>query len=282
MPTNPNAIYVYCDGSMDYDSKSTGGVGYAIVFPDSTGLDEVKDSLGRYQGANIVRLEMEGIIQGLIAVINAYEQYGDRLNSVNAIILITDRFDLSDCENTNVYKIDAWRKNKWHNYEGVPIKNHDLIDKIDKKRKKLNSLARCRVEIKYRRRKYNKTADKLAKKGKREANLIDSIAVKGTKVGRRFFGGNEVLYKNLIVKDYIKIHIYKKDPVQNEWSVSSEIIEGENKGKKLKIYVDDVVAMRLNRHHCYRVRIKEILTFGIRVYKTITEIKNKKKYSTQL
>jgi len=33
--TDPHALYVYCDGAMDYDRVSSGGVGFEIVFPDS-------------------------------------------------------------------------------------------------------------------------------------------------------------------------------------------------------------------------------------------------------
>jgi len=57
---NPYALYVCCDGAMDYDSKNTGGVGFEIIFPDSIGLESTKYSLGKYEGANIERLELAG------------------------------------------------------------------------------------------------------------------------------------------------------------------------------------------------------------------------------
>ena len=29
---NPYALYIKCDGAMDYDSKNPGGVGFEIIF----------------------------------------------------------------------------------------------------------------------------------------------------------------------------------------------------------------------------------------------------------
>lgn len=41
MTFNPYAIYINCDGAMDYDSKNTGGVGYVITFPDFIELETI-------------------------------------------------------------------------------------------------------------------------------------------------------------------------------------------------------------------------------------------------
>jgi ribonuclease HI len=280
MTYNSNAIYVNCDGSMDYDSKSTGGVGYVLRFPDSAELDDISESIGRYEQANIVRLEMEGIIQGMTAVIDAYSSYPEKLGNVNAITIITDRYDLNDKESTNVNRLDSWRKQKWKNHEGIPIKNHDLLDRIDKLRKKLAGIAHCRVEIIFKPRKQNKSADKLAKRGKKSTIPNTSIGIKGTKVGKKIFDGVEIDYSKLEAKEKLKIHVYKKDPVQDEWSISAEVVDGEHRGKKIKIYADDVVTKELQRHHMYLIRVKEVLNYCIRTYKPDYEYKNTKKYKT--
>jgi len=36
--------------------------------------------------------------------------------------------------------INNWRQNKWKNFEGKPIKNHEQIGKLDKLRKKVATL----------------------------------------------------------------------------------------------------------------------------------------------
>ena len=82
---NPYALYVCCDGAMDYDSKNTGGVGFEIIFPDSVGLESIKHSLGKYEGANIERLELEAILQGMKEVVKLFllECCRSRLKKLN-------------------------------------------------------------------------------------------------------------------------------------------------------------------------------------------------------
>ena len=61
--TNPHAVYVNCDGAMDYDSKNTGGVGFVISFPDFIPLEPIPISIGTYIGGSIERLELKDLIQ---------------------------------------------------------------------------------------------------------------------------------------------------------------------------------------------------------------------------
>jgi len=58
---NPYALYIHCDAAMDYGSKSPGGVGIEIEFPDSVTLEPIKLEIGKYINANIERLELETI-----------------------------------------------------------------------------------------------------------------------------------------------------------------------------------------------------------------------------
>ena len=273
---NPYAIYVYCDGAMQYDSKSTGGVGFEIVFPESVELENIQKSFGRYEGANIERLELEGILQGMNGVLDVFQQEREKFRNVQTIIFITDRLSLADSNKTNPYRIRDWRKNKWRNHEGKAIKNSDLLDRIDKARKKINERTHSRVIIKYERRKFNKTADKLAKQGKTQAIAKSNIALKGIKIGRRKFDNIDIDYNLLKEKNEYHIRVYNKEPVRDQWEISAEICSGNFIGRKLKIYVAPETEMKLHRHHEYEIRIKNVFTHHICIYKTIKELKTKK------
>jgi ribonuclease HI len=271
---NPYALYVCCDGAMDYDSKNTGGVGFEIIFPDYVRLESIKHSLGKYEGANIERLELEAILQGMKEVLKLFENNKDEFRDLSAIILTTDRLGLNDEGKTSPYRMREWRKNQWHNYEGKAIKNSDLLDKIDKTRKKLGDKTRCSIKIQYRRRKFNKTADKLAKKGKNQVIVKNNIALKGTKIGRRKYNDIDVDYKLLEEgKEYI-VHVFKKESVREQWEICADICEGRFWGKKLKIYSDSEVERNLHRHHKYKIRIKTVCAHHVTIWETVEEIRN--------
>ena len=168
---DPYALYVGCDAGMDYTSHNPGGIGIFIEFPDTVDLEPIEIKSGQYVDANIERLELEAIIKGMDEVINLFGKYPDKLESITMIYIMTDRFSLSDDERTNPNRIKEWRKRGWETYDGKPIKNASLLDKLDKMRKKLNVVTHCRIAIKYIPRKFNKTADKLAKQGGRKSYL---------------------------------------------------------------------------------------------------------------
>lgn len=270
---NPHALYVKCDGAMDYDSKNTGGIGFEIIFPESVGYETIQETFGKYVGGNIERIELEALISGIEYLIKFFRKEGENLSNINTIIFVTDRFRLNQNEGTNPYRIREWRRNKWCNHEGKAIKNSDLLDKLDKKRTNLSKIARSRVEIIYKPRKQNKVADKLAKAGKKFSIEDDSISLKGLKVGKRKFEGNEISYKSVIEKDHLHIHIFLKTPVLSQWEISAEICDGINIGKKIKIYTDDKLAIKLQRRHEYKVRIKSVFSHHIEMYRTFKEIK---------
>ena len=155
------ALYIKCDGSMLYNSENNGGIGYVIKFPEDMLEEDISGFAGIYVESNIERLELEGIIQGMEALIKYIKKGGKSLSSVSKIIVITDQFALQDNERTNPFRIRDYRKDKGKNHEGKEIKNWDLLNKLDKIRTKLSALARKTVRIEYRRRKENKEADKL-------------------------------------------------------------------------------------------------------------------------
>ena len=270
---NPYAAYVYCDAAMDYDSKHTGGVGLEITFPDFVPLETVTIPMAKYEGANIERLELEAILRGMDEILNIFELNPVELQDVNAIILVTDRYGLNDREKTSPFRIRDWRKNKWHNHEGKAIKNSDLLDQVDKFRKKISDRTHLPVRIEFRKRKFNKTADKLAKKAKSEGVIKRDISLKGSKIGKRKYDGTEVDYRLLFSKSEYIVHIYKKEAVSEQWAISAEFCDGDLRGRKLTIYTDESIERKLHRHHNYLLRIKRVYAHHVIIYSTIRERK---------
>lgn len=269
---NPYAVYVNCDGAMDYTPQNPGGIGFLITFPDFVDLEPIPFTIGTYIRGNIERLELEALIQAMKKTIDVFKINNKALKNINHIIFITDRHGLRDDDKTSAYKIRDWRRNKWKNHEGKPIKNHKLLDELDKTRKKLSDKTFARVNIEFRRRKQNKAADKLAKAGKKEGLAKDKLFNKGEKIGKRKFDGSEINYKLLNEKEKLYVHVFRKDPVQDEWEIWVEICGEVNKGHKLKIYADDLLASKMKRKNEFIVRIKKVYNHHIRIYRTIEKL----------
>jgi len=281
MVDNPHALYVNCDGAMDYSSKNPGGVGYVIRFPEALGLKDITESIGTYIGANIERLEIEALIQAISRIISLFENSSFELRNIKQIVFITDRFGLSDSERTNPYRIQQWRQKNWYNHEGKPIKNSLLLDKLDKLRKKLSVIAKARINIEYRPRKKNKIADKLAKAGKSGSPLISTLVKKSEKIGKRIFDGGEMTYNSFRKKQEVLVNVFRKDPVRNEWEVWVEICEGDFFGRKFKIYADNQLAEKLQRGNQYIIKLKEIHRYHTVAYKVIKKVKKHEKSDKQ-
>jgi ribonuclease HI len=278
--TNPHAVYVRCDGAMDYNPEKSGGVGYVVKFPDSVPLEDISFSAGRYVGGNIERLELEALIQAMKSAIEIFQKHNDLLKNIRHIIFVTDRLGLCDSEKTNPYRIRDWRRNQWRNHEGKPIKNHKLLDELDKVRKKLSEQAYSRIEIIYRPRRENKFADKLAKAGKTKLIANEKLSKKGDKIGRRKFQGDEIIYTKLQIKEELHINVYRKDAVQDEWEVWSESCDGLFKGNKIKIYADDKLAAKLQRGNEFIVKVKAVFTHHVRIYRSIKKLSTRTKQLT--
>lgn len=266
------AIYIHCDGSMMPDSKSSGGIGYVIKFPDELELVDISDYVGIYEDANIERLEIEGLIKGMQGLIDWFNSNTIDLSSVSRIVLITDRFDLQDDNRTSPFKIKEWRRNGGKNFEGKEILNWDLLNKLDKTRTKLGKLTWKSVRIEYRRRKYNKEADKLSKKARKEGIPNREIAIEGHKIGRRKYDGQEINYKFFFPKESIRIHVFRKRPIKEQWEISAEICSAKRKGESLKIITDHLLQEKLQRGNIFDVRIKGVYSFHIEIYRTIKKL----------
>lgn len=269
---NPYALYVNCDGAMDYDGRNSGGIGFKISFPDYSEIPPISVSIGTYTGGNIERLELEALIQAMKEVMSVISKYHDNLRRINTIIFVTDRFGLRQEDKTNPYRIAEWRRNKWKNHEGKPIKNHKLLDELDKTRSKLARATKARVEIQWRSRKENRGADKLAKAGKQGGDVIEKLAKKGEKIGWKQFTGPEIKYTVLRAEDELTIRVFRKDPVQEEWEVWAELCEGEYKGNKLKLYADNALSSKLQRQNRYIIKIKKVFNHHIRIYRTLRKV----------
>lgn len=265
-----NAIVIYTDGAMDRDTNQTGGTGFVIKFPDFVDVPDIEEFFRR-DGQGIQRLEMIAILEALESLNKWLKKNSKLVKSISSVIVNTDRHSLTEL--LNPWKISGWRKNGWKNHEGKPIKDKDLLEKIDKSRAKLSRKIYGRIEINYLRRKYNKEADKLSKKGKKGTykNRI-ILTEKSPKVAKRKFSGDEVQYGNLNVGESLEVRVYMKDSVQKEFEVTGEISDGEHFGKKIKFYVSFIEELDLHRHHYYRVTIKEVHKHHIRVMSDFEEI----------
>jgi len=229
---NPYAIYVNCDGAMDYRKGNPSGIGFVINFPESIELSPIEISSGTYIKGNIEQLEIEALIQAIKETNRVFKDHSEKLKNINTIIFITDRYGLNDKEKTSPFRIREWRRNGWRNHEGKPIKNHKLLDVLDKERQKLAASARSRVNIEWRRRKENKRADQLAKSVKGAGLPIFKLQKKLEKIGKRKFDGPEIDYKQFRVRDEVHVNIFLKDAVQDQWEVWAEICGGKNLGNK--------------------------------------------------
>ena len=97
------------------------------------------------------------------------------------------------------------------------------------------------------------------------------------KIGKRKYNGEEVDYKQLQEKEEYYIHVFKKQPVQDQWEISVDICEGRLLGKKMNIYGDSEIERRLHRHHEYKIKMKAVFSHHVNIYKTIKEVRNTKK-----
>lgn len=266
------AIYVYCDGSMKPGPKSPGGIGYVIKFPEELELEEVSDFYA-FEDSNIERLELQALIEGIKGVTIWIKKNDFNCSNVSRIVIITDRFDLQDTKRTSQYKINEWRRLKGKNHENKEIKNWDLINKLDKARTKLSNSVRKQVRIEYRQRKLNKDADKLAKKGRKEAISSREIAIEGHKIGKRVFEGREVKYSQFQESEIIIIHIFRKRPIKEQWEINAEICSEKKKGHTIKIITDHLLQEKLQRRNVFEVKIKKVFRYHFIIYRTIKKLK---------
>jgi ribonuclease HI len=262
---NPYAIHIRCDGSMDYDSKQTGGYGFVIEFPDFVDHPPV-EKFTKADGQGIHRLEMMAVLAGMNELLRFRATNGNLLRDVSGVTVHSDRLSISDDEMNNPYRIQEYRKRKWKTHEGNPVKHSDLLDAIDKTRKKLSAVFSGRIEIRYTREKKNKVADKLSRVGKRDG-LESKTARRGMrpKVGKRKLTGAEIKYNLMSVGDILDVHIYYKNPVQDKYELHAEIMDGRYTGRTLRIFLTVSQEMNLHRWHFYRMEITEVTTYAVRM-----------------
>lgn len=253
---DPYAITVCCDGAMDYDKNQTGGNGFFIEFPESVGLDSVSKSF-RNDRQGIYRLEILSILEAMEELIAIDKRLPITISKASGVKIYTDRFSVTDETQLNRFNIARYRKNDWKNDEGKPIKNRDLIERVDKTRTKLETVIKGRVEIFYHREKKNKVADKLSKLGKKTIARGKVIAKKKKlNVSPRMFDGPEIDHALLHPGDYLNINVYKWELVDDQYEIGLEIIDGRYKGMTMKIYVDRQLKNFLHRQHQYSIQIE--------------------------
>ena len=258
-----------------YDSKSSGGTGYVIKFPEYLELEDLSDFDGTFTDSNIERLELQGIINGMDGLRHYLKHHEIDLSRTQNIVVITDRFALQDSDRTNAFRIKEWRSKHGKNHEGKEVKNWDLINQLDKTRTKLSNEARKAVSIEYRKRKFNKDADKLSKKGRKNVITDRKIAITGHKVGQRKFDGPEIKHSWFYEKDMFIVYIFRKRLLKNQWEINAEICSKKKRGNKCKIITDYELQEKLQRGNVYKIRIKSVFSFHFTIYRTIKKMNKK-------
>ncbi len=262
---NPYAIYIKCDGAMNYDNKQTGGNGYVIEFPECFNLEPIRKSI-RNDGQGIHRLEMISILESMKELISYSAKNNINLNKAASVIINSDRYSVTDDGEINPYHVAQYIKSKWMTKDGKEVKNKDLINDIYKTRKKLSSLVGGRVGIKYIREKYNKEADNLAEIGKEKDIRSKRTYYKNyKKISKRKFNGPEVDYSKLNPKRKLIINVYGSQQIDNNFEISTEIEKGEFLGMKVRLYVNTELEKKLHRSHSYFINVKKITKHHIEI-----------------
>ena len=263
--SNPQAIQVHCDGAMDYDTNQTGGNGFEIAFPDVFELEPVTKSI-RNDGQGIHRLEMISIIESMEELLSILKENPELARGSAGVEIYTDRFSVTDGELIGPYRIRDWRKNKWRTHEGKPVKNSDLLDRIDKTRLKLSKAVGGLVTVTFKRRTQNKVADKLARAGKLTATRGKRLIEKNKRrVIKRIYDGDEVDYSRVSSDAIIEVRVYAWMPVNNDYEICFESCSGDFEGHIIKTYVTQELKDQLQRGHFYMINIAEVFKHHIRI-----------------
>lgn len=250
---------------MEYRPGNPGTIGVDITFPDPLHLPAMRRMFGSYSYGNIERLELNALILGMQTFLEAYASNEPALRSVSRVIFVTDRLGLSDQNRTNAYRIRQWRHDKWRNFEGKPILNADLLEALDKARRKIATTTNWAVAIEFQPSKYNRQPHKLAKAAKGQPPAKSQVALKGLKIGKRLHGESEVDYKMLRPRDQLSVRVYFKRPIQDQWAISAEITNGHLAEKKITIYAAAHVEQALHRQNHYQITIREVFTHHITI-----------------
>lgn len=259
--SNPHAIVVCCDGAMDYDRNQTGGNGFRIEFPESINHDEVARSI-RNDGQGIHRLEIISIIEGMKELLSLEKKGEIHLKNAAGVEIYTDR--LSVVNMSDPYKLQRYRSQRWKTHEQKSVKDDKLWDELDKTRKKLAGQVGGRVEIHYKREKQNRVADKLSKLGKKSIQSR-RVGRKIKKIAPRMFDGPDVNYFLLSERDVLNVHIYSWERVQDEFEISAELLDGANKGKVIKIYLDLTKKSSMHLRHRYEIVVDKVFKHHVTI-----------------
>jgi hypothetical protein len=162
--------------------------------------------------------------------------------------------------------VENYRKNKWKTFEEKPIKDKDLISRIQKARMKLSKEVGGRVEIHYKKEKYNKVADKLSRVGRKsEIRSKKILNQKIRHVSKRKFVGNDVHYPSLKENDQLNIRLFSWENVQDQIEIVGEILDDRFKGNKINFYVDHESKKKLHRHHSYTLTVGAVYSHHIKI-----------------
>lgn len=205
---------------------------------------------------------MISIIEAMEALLSFDKKNPGILRMAAGVEIFTDRYSVTTLVDPR--RLRDWRRNGWKTYEDKPVKDKDLLDKIDKTRTKLAAVVRGSVSIGYKRERKNKVADKLSKEGKKIATGgRKTMEKKLRRVARRIFGGNEIQYPRLKEDGVFEAHVYAWERVGDRYEVCFEVSSGEYVGKIVKAYISEGQKAKVHRGHYYTVRIDKVFTHHI-------------------
>lgn len=231
---------LFTDGSC-LRNPGPGGIGVFLQYPEEFNLKDKTFYRGFHESTNN-RMELKAGIEGLKILREEIKRNGYKNITWN-----TDSKYISDY----IYKIPAWRKQKWEKEDGEPISNIDLWKELEAVR---NSL---RIYPNWIPGENNKEADKLAKLGSKSP-LYKDFGYNHGRVGASVGSDRRgpVFYKESNEDLCIKIYKGDGEKAKNKCKIRFQIVsDGEISADKYYAYTSSPIYSKLHRWHEYLVNI---------------------------
>jgi len=154
-----DALNIYTDGSS-FNSPRVGGIGVRFIRVDSTGNEELVDSVvyPGFKGATNNQMELKACITAL----KEARRQG-LADGLNKIIIHTDSMYVEGNVGSAIFE---WPTTRWHTHAGTPVANTDLWKDLVREIKAAKALG-LRVDFKWvkghSKDPHNRAADKAAR-----------------------------------------------------------------------------------------------------------------------
>ena len=119
-------IEAFTDGSCLGNGTENSIAGYGIYFPEFTELNKSKKI--KSSGGTNIRAELIAIIKCIELVKKKKKKFGYKKSKNTELIIYTDSLFSIKCVKEWMPK---WKKNEWTGSNKKPVKNQDLLKKLD-------------------------------------------------------------------------------------------------------------------------------------------------------